>query len=126
MLWIGQGLIELPQTPIITLQILLVFRVNSFEFAVKRGGEEQGRYEELREAVKGAPERGGGMTVCHGLGNIAWGCGNLKKVIRLRSGGVSVGVARMCRQILVVLVLLRKLMPVNLGLPGTYGREVTF
>lgn len=48
---VGKRLAELRKTPIIALQVFLVFRINGFELTVKGRGKEEGTNEELGEAI---------------------------------------------------------------------------
>ncbi len=50
-LWTGQGLLELVQAPRIALEVLLIFRINSFQLTIQGGREEEWSDEELGKAI---------------------------------------------------------------------------
>ena len=82
---LAEVLVELEDTPHVGLVVLLVLGVDGIELTSGAAGSEERRMEEPSEAFEGAAK-------C--------GCGHIKVVVRVRSGGVRIRVTVVLVQIL--------------------------
>lgn len=118
MLLVGEGSCKLLQPPRIALKILLVLRIDSSQFAIKRLLIEDGANEEFGKDIQSTVEwrlvLRYGKTALAGVGGGAGavgggGCGELEVEVGVYAGGEGIGVPTILCQVRGIGVLFREL-----------------